>query len=56
MVMRISPYLLSLIDWQNPEGDPLRIQFLPMGTKFLPDHRSCGSRLAARAGRAPVPG
>ena len=29
MSLRISPYLLSLIDWSEPAADPLRIQFLP---------------------------
>src|SRR5512142_522678 len=26
MSVRVSPYLLSLIDWTNPERDPLRLQ------------------------------
>ena len=33
MSIRVSPYLLSLIDWQNPYQDPLRIQFIPVRTK-----------------------
>ena len=31
MSMRVSPYLLSLIDWANPYEDPLRRQFVPVG-------------------------
>src|SRR3954471_1551945 len=27
MSVRVSPYLLSLIDWSNPYEDPLRLQF-----------------------------
>ena len=38
MSMRISPYILSLIDWSNPYEDPLRIQFMPVGSRMLPDH------------------
>ena len=38
MNVRITPYILSLIDWDNPEDDPLRKQFLPIGSQFLPDH------------------
>ena len=38
MSLRISPYLMSLIDWSEPVTDPLRIQFLPMGSRMLPDH------------------
>src|SRR5215210_227848 len=29
MSIRVSPYLLSLIDWQAPYEDPLRRQFVP---------------------------
>ena len=38
MAVRISPYLLSLIDWQNPQKDPLRRQFLPLASQLEPDH------------------
>ncbi|HTA20131.1 MAG TPA: KamA family radical SAM protein, partial [Polyangia bacterium] len=38
MSVRVSPYLLSLIDWQNPMDDPLRLQFIPLGSRLLPDH------------------
>jgi lysine 2,3-aminomutase len=38
MSVRVSPYLLSLIDWTDPYKDPLRIQFIPVGSRLLPDH------------------
>jgi lysine 2,3-aminomutase len=38
MSMRITPYILSLIDWTKPYEDPLRIQFIPLGSRLLPDH------------------
>jgi lysine 2,3-aminomutase len=38
MSVRVSPYLLSLIDWNDPYADPLRIQFIPVGSRLLPDH------------------
>ena len=38
MSLRISPYILSLIDWDAPDEDPLRIQFLPMASGFESDH------------------
>lgn len=38
MNIRITPYIFSLIDWENPWDDPLRKQFLPLGSQFLPDH------------------
>ena len=38
MAVRISPYLLGLIDWENPYADPIRRQFLPLGSQLEPDH------------------
>ncbi|HAA75599.1 TPA: KamA family radical SAM protein [Candidatus Latescibacteria bacterium] len=38
MSVRISPYLVSLIDWDQPDVDPIRRQFLPIGSSILPDH------------------
>lgn len=38
MNIRISPYLLSLIDWDNPYEDPLRIQFIPVASRREADH------------------
>lgn len=38
MNIRITPYIFALIDWDNPADDPLRKQFLPIGSQFLPDH------------------
>lgn len=38
MAMRISPYILSLIDWDDPYHDPLRTQFIPVASTRLPDH------------------
>ncbi|HEX7598880.1 MAG TPA: KamA family radical SAM protein, partial [Polyangia bacterium] len=38
MPVRVSPYLLSLIDWSRPYEDPLRTQFIPLASRHLPDH------------------
>ena len=38
MNLRISPYLLSLIDWNDPWNDPIRIQFLPTASTFETNH------------------
>jgi lysine 2,3-aminomutase len=38
MSVRISPYLVSLIDWQEPYDDPLRRQFIPVRSCILRDH------------------
>ena len=56
MSLRVTPYILSLIDWTDPYHDPLRIQFLPLASRMLPDHPQ--ARLDALNERAdsPTPG
>ena len=56
MSVRVSPYLLSLIDWQNPYEDPLRRQFIPLGSRLLPDHPGLNLDSLNEQGDAPVPG
>ncbi|MYA22426.1 MAG: KamA family radical SAM protein, partial [Gemmatimonadetes bacterium] len=56
MSMRISPYLLSLIDWSEPAEDPLRIQFLPMGSRMRPDHPELALDSLHEQLDSPVPG
>jgi len=38
MNMRLSPYTLSLVDWDNPYLDPIRIQFVPVASSRRADH------------------
>lgn len=38
MAVRVSPYLLASIDWTRPYDDPIRRQFIPLGSTALPDH------------------
>lgn len=38
MSMRVSPYLLSLMNWDDPYACPLRKQFIPIGGQLLADH------------------
>ena len=38
MNIRITPYIFALVDWENPLHDPLRKQFLPIASQFLPNH------------------
>ncbi len=56
MAVRVSPYLLSLVDWSAPEVDPLRIQFLPMASRFLPDHPKLKLDSLGEQNDAPTPG
>jgi lysine 2,3-aminomutase len=56
MAVRVSPYMLSLIDWNNPYHDPIRRQFIPLKSGMRPDHpRLTLDSLHERAD-APVPG
>ena len=56
MSVRVSPYLLSLVDWQNPYEDPLRTQFIPMGSRLFPDHPKLDLDSLHEQADAPVPG
>jgi lysine 2,3-aminomutase len=56
MSVRVSPYLLSLIDWSDPYRDPLRTQFIPLRSRFLPDHPKLGLDSLHERADAPVPG
>jgi lysine 2,3-aminomutase len=56
MSVRVSPYLLSLIDWENPYEDPLRRQFIPVGSLLLPDHPKLTLDSLHEQADAPVPG
>jgi lysine 2,3-aminomutase len=56
MALRISPHLLSLIDWENPELDPIRTQFLPLRSTQQPDHPMLELDSLAERRDSPVPG
>ncbi len=56
MAVRVSPYLLSLIDWARPYEDPLRIQFIPVASQLLPDHPRLNLDSLHERADMPVPG
>lgn len=56
MSLRVSPYLLSLINWADPYRDPLRIQFIPVASRLLPDHPFLDLDSLHEQADAPVPG
>ena len=56
MSLRVSPYLLSLIEWEDPYADPLRRQFVPVASKLLPDHPKLTLDSLHEQADAPVPG
>ena len=65
MAVRVSPYMISLVDWKNPYEDPIRRQFLPTASSRLADHPkltfdSLGEQSRSRRGtiarcRRPMP-
>ncbi len=56
MSVRVSPYVLSLIDWSSPWDDPLRRQFIPVASKLLPDHPKLDFDSLHEQADAPTPG
>jgi len=56
MNVRISPYMLSLIDWKKPYDDPIRIQFIPLASRLLPDHPKLSLDSLHEQEDAPLPG
>ena len=56
MALRISPYLLSLIDWNEPHRDPIRTQFLPLASQQVPNHPELRLDSLHEQKDSPVPG
>jgi len=56
MAVRVSPYLLSLVDWSDPYADPLRRQFVPLASTRLPDHPKLRYDSLAEQADSPVGG
>jgi lysine 2,3-aminomutase len=56
MSVRVSPYIVSLIEWERPYDDPLRTQFFPLASRLLPDHPKLGLDSLHEQVDAPVPG
>ncbi|MEB3236285.1 MAG: KamA family radical SAM protein [Candidatus Sericytochromatia bacterium] len=56
MSLRVSPYMLACIDWQDPYRDPIRTQFIPVGSRLSPDHPMLKLDSLHEQEDAPVPG
>ena len=56
MSIRITPYLLSLIDWSHPVDDPIRRQFLPLASTAEQDHPELTLDSLAEQSDAVTPG
>ena len=40
MAIRLTPNILSRVNWKNALDDPIRKQFLPLESAMVPDHES----------------
>ena len=38
MATRLTPHILSLVNWNEAYSDPIRRQFIPLASSFRPDH------------------
>ncbi|MDQ6932335.1 MAG: KamA family radical SAM protein [Candidatus Eremiobacteraeota bacterium] len=56
MAVRVSPYAMSIIDWNNPYSDPIRTQFIPLASKLLSDHPRLTLDSLHEQDDSPVPG
>ena len=56
MAVRVTPYVLALIDWARPYADPLRRQFLPVASQLQPDHPMLTLDSLHEQGDSPVAG
>ena len=56
MAVRVTPYLLSLIDWEDPWNDPIRTQFIPVASSMGKDHPMLSLDSLHEQEDAPVPG
>ncbi|KAI4940734.1 hypothetical protein J4E86_010706 [Alternaria arbusti] len=56
MAIRLTPHVLSLVDWQNAVDDPIRRQFLPLRSGIIPDHKNMELDSLHEEADSPVPG
>ncbi len=56
MNMRLSPYILSRVNWDHPYDDPVRRQFIPTASTRLPDHPMLSLDSLHEQKDSPVPG
>jgi lysine 2,3-aminomutase len=55
MSIRLNPYMLDLIDWDNVATDPIRRQFLPMLSEIEVDHPCMSVDSLAERDTSPAP-
>ena len=56
MTVRLTPYILSRIDWSDPVSDPIRQQFIPLAAEYVRDHPMLNLDSLAEQSDSPIPG
>ncbi|KAK7189106.1 L-lysine 2,3-aminomutase [Paraphaeosphaeria sporulosa] len=56
MEVRLTPEILSLVDWTSPLDDPIRMQFISLKSSLLPDHQALTLDSLGEKDDSPVPG
>ncbi|OHE93658.1 L-lysine 2,3-aminomutase [Colletotrichum orchidophilum] len=56
MSVRLTPYVLSRIDWKDPRNDPIFRQFIPTQSTMVPDHPQLTLDSLHEEADSPVPG
>ncbi|KAF2446738.1 kama family protein [Karstenula rhodostoma CBS 690.94] len=56
MEVRLTPEILSLVDWTSPLDDPIRMQFITLKSSMLPDHPALTLDSLGEKDDSPVPG
>lgn len=56
MAVRLTPHVLSVVDWNNPLQDPIRRQFIPLKSALVRDHPALGLDSLHESSDSPVDG
>lgn len=56
MAVRVTPYVIALIDWNAPYDDPLRRQYIPLGSEQRTDHPELELDSLHEQANSPTPG
>eukprot|EP00026_Physarum_polycephalum_P007228 Phypoly_transcript_07285.p1 GENE.Phypoly_transcript_07285~~Phypoly_transcript_07285.p1 ORF type:complete len:492 (-),score=67.76 Phypoly_transcript_07285:95-1570(-) len=56
MSVRLTPHILSLVNWKDPLNDPIRKQFIPIASSSITDHPKLHLDSLEETRDSPVPG
>lgn len=56
MAVRLTPHILSVVDWNDPIQDPIRRQFIPLKSTLVRDHAALGFDSLHESKDSPVEG